>query len=82
MAKRFCKKKSIPVDVKKNVMETVVQVSLTELDNRSSRTGKSFSEALLFAEHGENILCTEIVSDIQNNFCTHALPMFYKKKSF
>ena len=28
--------------------------------------------------------CTlEIVSDIQNNFCTkHVLPMFYKKKSF
>ena len=29
------------------------------------------------------MLCTEIVSDIQNNFCTqHVLPMFYKKKSF
>ena len=28
-------------------------------------------------------LCTEIVSDIQNNFCTqHALPMFCKKESF
>ena len=26
---------------------------------------------------GENMLCTEIVSDIQNNFCTqHVLPMF------
>ena len=32
---------------------------------------------------GKNILCTEIVSDIQNNFCTqHVLPMFLKKKSF
>ena len=32
---------------------------------------------------GENMLCTEIVSDIQNNFCTqHVLPMFSKKKSF
>ena len=32
---------------------------------------------------GENMLCTEIVSDIQNNFCTqHVLPMFYKNKSF
>ena len=31
----------------------------------------------------ENILCTEIVSDIQNNFCIqHVLPMFCKKKSF
>ena len=29
------------------------------------------------------MLCTEIVSDIQNNFCTHhVLPMFCKKKSF
>ena len=31
----------------------------------------------------ENMLYTEIVSDIQNNFCTqHVLPMFCKKKSF
>ena len=31
----------------------------------------------------ENMLCTEIVSDVQNNFCTqHVLPMFCKKKSF
>ena len=29
------------------------------------------------------MLCTEIVSDIRNNFCTqHVLPMFCKKKSF
>ena len=29
------------------------------------------------------MLCTEIVSDIQNNFCTqHVLPMYCKKKSF
>ena len=35
------------------------------------------------SEHGENMLCTEIVFDIQNNFCTqHVLPMFCKKKSF
>ena len=53
-------------------------------------TGKSLSEALIFAstnpqyddrlfielrenskfKTGENMLCTEIVSDIQNNFCT------------
>ena len=32
---------------------------------------------------GRNMLCTEIVSDIQNNFCTqHVLRMFCKKKSF
>ena len=76
---------------------------------RMSKTGKSLSEALIFAstnqhaqyddrlfielqvqymkipssEHGENMLCTEIVFDIQNNFCTQlVLPMFYKKKSF
>ena len=35
------------------------------------------------SEHGENMLCTEIVSDIQNNFCTqHVLPMFCKMKTF
>ena len=33
-------------------------------------TGKSFSEALLFAEHGENMLCTKIVLNLRNNFCT------------
>ena len=39
-------------------------------------TGKSFSEAL-FAEHGENKFCTEIVLNVKNNFCTqHVLPMF------
>ena len=35
------------------------------------------------SKHGENMKCTEIVFDIQNNFCTqHGLPMFCKKKSF
>ena len=35
------------------------------------------------SEHGENMLCTEIVFEIQNNFCTHdVLLMFSKKKSF
>ena len=33
-------------------------------------TGKSLSEALLFSEHGENILCTKIVLNVRNNFCT------------
>ena len=70
-------------------------------------TGKSLSEALIFAstnpqyddtlfielqlqymkipssEHGENMLCTEIVSDIQDNLCTqHVFHMFCKNKSF
>ena len=35
------------------------------------------SEALLFAEHGENMLCTKIVLNVRNNFCTqHVLPRF------
>ena len=40
-------------------------------------TGKSLSEALLFAEHGENMLCTKIVVNVRNDFCTqHILPRF------
>ena len=40
-------------------------------------TGKSLSEALLFAEDGENMLCTKIVLNVRNNFCTqHVLPRF------
>ena len=40
-------------------------------------TGKSLSEALLFEKHGENMLCTEIVLNVKNNFCIqHLLPMF------
>ena len=40
-------------------------------------TGKSLSEALLFAEHRENMLYTKIVLNVRNNFCTqHVLPRF------
>ena len=40
-------------------------------------TGKSLSEALLFAEHGENMFCTKIVLNVRNNFCKqHVLPSF------
>ena len=40
-------------------------------------TGKSLSEALLFAEHGKNMLCTKIGLNVRNNFCTqHVLPRF------
>ena len=40
-------------------------------------TGKSLSEALLFAEHGENMLCTKVVLNVRNNLCTHhVLPRF------
>ena len=67
-------------------------------------TGKSLSEALIFAstiwrqivhwitssihensklKPGENMLCTKIVSGIQNNLCKqHVLPMSCKNKSF
>ena len=37
-------------------------------ENRQN-TGKSLSEALLFAEHGENMLCTKIVLNVRNDFC-------------
>ena len=38
-------------------------------------TGKSSSEARLFAEHGGNMCCTDIVLNVKNNFCTqHVLP--------
>ena len=40
-------------------------------------TGKSLSEVLLFSEHGENMLCTQIVLNVKNNYCTqHVLPRF------
>ena len=40
-------------------------------------TGKFLSEALLFAEHGENMLCTKIGLNLRNNFCKqHVLPRF------
>ena len=33
--------------------------------------------ALLFEEHGENMLCTKIVLNVRNNFCAqHAIPRF------
>ena len=35
------------------------------------------SEALLFAAHGENMLCTNIALNVRNKFCTqHVLPRF------
>ena len=44
--------------------------------SKHQATGKSLSEALLFAEHGENMLCTKIVLNVRN-FCTqHVLPRF------
>ena len=43
--------------------------------NFQGYTGKSLSEALLFAELGENMLCTKIVLNVRNNLCTqYVLP--------
>ena len=40
-------------------------------------TGKSLSEALLFAEHRENMLSTKIALNVRNNFCAqHVLSRF------
>ena len=36
----------------------------------SNLTGKSLSEALIFAEHGENMLCTKVVLNVKINFFT------------
>ena len=37
----------------------------------------NLSEALPFAEHGENMLCTKIVLNVRSNFCTqHVLHKF------
>ena len=45
--------------------------------NCSLCTGTSLSEALLFAEHGENMLCSKIALSDRNNFCTQkVLPRF------
>mgnify|MGYP001489392112 CR=1 FL=1 len=46
--------------------ETSVESQLVQ----DTSTGKSLSEALLFADHGENMLCTKIVLNVRNNFCT------------
>ena len=51
--------------------------SILEFKNCAISTGKSLSEALLFAEHGDNMLCTKIDLNVRNNFFTqHVLPSF------
>ena len=60
-----------------NVDPFKVPILTQNLAKPSSVTGKFLSEALLFAEHGENMLCTKIVLKVRNNFCTqHVLPRF------
>ena len=78
----------------KEVNEFLAKLEVPSWQNATRTTGKSLSEALIFAstntkydnrlfieitssihensklKPGENMLCTEIVSDIQDNFCT------------
>ena len=74
-------------DEKEIVMLNVGDISKTDIDENleSSNsecfvkkvTGESLSEALLFAEHGKNRLCTKIVLNVRSNFCTqHVIPRF------
>ena len=54
-----------------------MRVTPSDVHQSSDITDKSLSEALLFAEHGEKMLCTKIVLNVRNNFCTqHVLPRF------
>ena len=49
------------------VQQKAFNYIMTEDNSKKTHhTGKSLS---VFAEHGENMLCTEIVSDIQNTIC-------------
>ena len=41
-----------------------------EIQQVFNLTGKSLSEALLFAENEENMLCIKIVPNFRSNFCT------------
>ena len=56
-------------------LEVVVKAKSKLLD--ISHTGKSLLEDLLFAEHGENMLCKETVLNVKIYFCTqHVLTLF------
>ena len=81
-----CKQVKILISVKMN-MTSLQTLEYGNKRNRSNLSqiarftkkgrGKSLSEALLFAEHGENMLCTKIVLNVRNNFCTqHVFPRF------
>ena len=58
-------------------LHQILNFLFTLLPNAKHYTGQSLSEALLFAEHGENMFCTKIVLNVRNNFCTQqVLPKF------
>ena len=53
------------------------KICIDKIEVKLPSTGKSLSEALIFAEHGENMLCTKIVLNVRSNFCTqHVFPRF------
>ena len=59
------------------VVSFLTEKTLLSKENGNLGTGKSLLEALLFAEHGENLLCTKIVLNVSKIFCTqHVLPRF------
>ena len=61
----------------KKIQSDVEECFNADFTNSVVGTGKSLSEALLFTEHGENMLCTKIVVNIRNDFCTQdVLPRF------
>ena len=68
-------------DVDKNNKNLAPPPKSREIPNKSPSpppsTGKSLSEALIFAENGENMLCTKVVRNVRNYFCKqHVLPRF------
>ena len=61
----------------KDQLEDVCTLSVNVKKKNVDNTGKSLSEALPFAEHGENMWCTKNVLNFRNNFCKqHVLPRF------
>ena len=61
----------------KKIQSDVEECFNADFTNSVVGTGKSLSEALLFTEHGGSMLCTTIVLNVGNNFCTrHLLPKF------
>ena len=63
--------------IKNSPFLTCKQICNVHFVYRQIDTGKSLSEALILAEHGENMLCTIIVLNVKNNFYTqHVLPLF------
>ena len=54
-----------------DLMEKTRQKLFQKIVKLTDQKGRSLSEALLFAERGENMLCTKIVLNVRYNFCKH-----------